>query len=681
MSRRLLAALAVVVAVPFAARNAAGQDAEAEREPLPFVALVGDGSAPRPDDVLLAGGWNPRLMFRGVEGEPRLRFEGPRAFEVGADGSETMVYLQVSGGTVSAGLLPLEDALKIPKADLGRLRGIHFDGWRPEFAPLLAAVRPERCFVDVEMGVLNTLPAFPAGLRGLRIEGFLDAPVDLGGLAGQRDLRMLIVCRANVRDWSPLAGPSELVWLEAVILPDTVASVPPLPHLRRYEARFEDEVTEVSFLERFPALREAILYGTGVTDLKVLERLPHLEVLDATHAPVTRLPAVTLPALRTARLLGHRLASEDLRAFLDANPQCATLHSWKALLHAETGGLDRLRLRTGGTCHRNVAEERTLFETDDADEIRAFLATIAVDDPASRGHCSCCGGPTIELSRGGELAMVLSVHHGQLLRWGGWPGDARLTPDSADALCDWLSAHGAPSESPRQGEARRAREDREREAAQDVLLGRERGAAVRAADDAGVFAETIRRAEPDDRKRTVLLLRLARLADGNDGSPGQRVTERARKMLEGEPALAPVLLALLTDEDVADEQRRMAAGAVYRLDSDSSPLTAEDLARLRVPAARVFIAQGTSSALDSAERLLREQDDDEARALVPALLPPRDATGRPLATPDPEDLYRACEIATWCAETDLPYLRALAAASRSPESWTKQLEWYIGRRK
>src|SRR5687768_5241963 len=53
---------------------------------------------------------------------------------------------------------------------------------------------------------------------------------------------------------------------------------------------------------------------------------------------------------------------------------------WARKLQTEVAGADRLRIRTGGTCHRRVEEEQTLAELADAVEIGRMVKFIDIDD-------------------------------------------------------------------------------------------------------------------------------------------------------------------------------------------------------------------------------------------------------------------------------------------------------------
>jgi hypothetical protein len=106
-------------------------------------------------------------------------------------------------------------------------------------------------------------------------------------------------------------------------------------------------------------------------------------------------------------------------------------------------GADRVRVRTGGTCHRNLADEKTIFEEKDPATIARVIASLRIDAAKSGHHCMCCGGPSIEFYRGDELLVTLGCHHGNALRWvEGWRGDGVMTTDSAAELNGWLRANG-----------------------------------------------------------------------------------------------------------------------------------------------------------------------------------------------------------------------------------------------
>ena len=116
---------------------------------------------------------------------------------------------------------------------------------------------------------------------------------------------------------------------------------------------------------------------------------------------------------------------------------------WTAQLQTALAGSDRLRVRSSGTCHRDVSSETTLYETKDAKLISGLVGLIAVDVPKSQGACMCCGSPTLEFYKAGTLILTLGVQHGRALRWldGPWTADAQLTTASGDRFVKWMTNH------------------------------------------------------------------------------------------------------------------------------------------------------------------------------------------------------------------------------------------------
>lgn len=116
---------------------------------------------------------------------------------------------------------------------------------------------------------------------------------------------------------------------------------------------------------------------------------------------------------------------------------------------------DSLRIRSGGACHRNEKEEKTLHSLTGNQKVLDFVKRVEFSE--CDGECECCGNPTFEFYRGKKLLAMVSFHHGTHLRWReGWRGDAYLTDASRDWLINWLAERGVTEpkkevESSRQG--------------------------------------------------------------------------------------------------------------------------------------------------------------------------------------------------------------------------------------
>ncbi len=158
--------------------------------------------------------------------------------------------------------------------------------------------------------------------------------------------------------------------------------------------------------------------------------------------------------------------------------------SWTGSLRKAAQGTTRLRIRSGGTCHRQIDEEMTLVEITNRQDIERFLEIADIDRWRSGGVCLCCGNPTFEFYAGDRLLAMISFHHGKRLRWaeGRWNGDGQLTTRSRDSLLSWLSEHGV--DGPRQAREQTQRYRAEERRAEDryaELVGRRTLAAAAAA--------------------------------------------------------------------------------------------------------------------------------------------------------------------------------------------------------
>jgi len=109
-------------------------------------------------------------------------------------------------------------------------------------------------------------------------------------------------------------------------------------------------------------------------------------------------------------------------------------------------GATALRVRSGGLCHRVLADERALLATVDAAEIRAVTGCLRIPPPAPNPEitgCRCCGDPTLEFFKDDQLLVAIGRHHGVMIR-SEIIGDQELTRASAEALCRWLADRGIP---------------------------------------------------------------------------------------------------------------------------------------------------------------------------------------------------------------------------------------------
>ena len=81
-----------------------------------------------------------------------------------------------------------------------------------------------------------------------------------------------------------------------------------------------------------------------------------------------------------------------------------------------------------------------LLEVSEPTDLAALRPTMRIIDGPG-GHCMCFGGPTLEmLSADRSRLALLSIHHGNAIRWTQWKDDAELI--DGRSLLEWLSQRG-----------------------------------------------------------------------------------------------------------------------------------------------------------------------------------------------------------------------------------------------
>jgi hypothetical protein len=108
-------------------------------------------------------------------------------------------------------------------------------------------------------------------------------------------------------------------------------------------------------------------------------------------------------------------------------------------------GVTDVRVRSGGTCHRQIDEERVLAVETSPGSIRRLTDSLDLKVTLDIIRCRCCGNPTLEFLKGQELAFSVSIHHGVILRTEE-SGDVELSEGGVKQLRDGLAAHGVGSD-------------------------------------------------------------------------------------------------------------------------------------------------------------------------------------------------------------------------------------------
>lgn len=216
---------------------------------------------------------------------------------------------------------------------------------------------------------------------------------------------------------------------------------------------------DLGFVRAMPELRELEVRHAGLTNLEPLAGHPALRHVEAPFNPVASLPTQPWPVVQRVNVLGSRLSNDQAQAFRAAHPQATLTWNHQETLMEKLRLADKLRVRSGGTCHRDPSREKTLVEVTDRAQLGVLTGQMTVREPEDSLSCMCCGEPTFEFYSEGKLLTSVGFHHGQLLRWSdGWESDCQLTAQSATALVDWLANQGleGPKTSLQVAEQRRA---------------------------------------------------------------------------------------------------------------------------------------------------------------------------------------------------------------------------------
>ncbi len=356
----------------------------------------------------------------------------------------------------------------LPPEDIGELRGIELDAWTDDVARSLKSLNPRQACVmlhgDAVVGAKREFPPLPSGLRHLMVrENNNFAGIqDYQPIRELKELRFLSLnAMVGAFDCNFIREAKGITHL--TLRPRTITNVEALgdlAELRDLDLHFNRDVKSVAFAQKLTKLETLNLFYTAVDDLTVLGGHPALRHIDARSTPLSKLPLdKPMPALRVLDALSARVSETDGKAFAKLNPRCKLKVTWRAALLDALEGVDRVRVRTGGTCHRDIARERTLHEEKDAAKVRDLIAQIQIDERQSGFHCMCCGEPSLEFFKGDKLVLTLGYHHGRSMRWvGGWPADCLLTPPSAQHFQKWLAQHVPEIENAQKQEVAYARQ-------------------------------------------------------------------------------------------------------------------------------------------------------------------------------------------------------------------------------
>lgn len=340
---------------------------------------------------------------------------------------------------------------KLSPEDIRQLRAVILDDWTDDLPKSLAQLDPARVCItlhgDAAVGKERSVPPLPRQLRALIVaeNNNMRGLQDYKPLAELKDLRYLQLRSMTASfDCSHLKDLQKLsdVALTARGLRNTDA-LGDVAALRHLNLSYNRDLRDITFAARLSKLETLKVSHGAVRDLSSLAGHPALQHVEAYQTPLQKLPLdKPMPALRTLEALSTSVSDADAAAFAKLNPQCKVSVRWNQALANALDGVDRIRVRTGGTCHRDIPREHTLYEEKDAAQVRALVQQIKIEESDDLRYCMCCGEPSLEFYKNGKLVLTLGYHHGDSLRWReGWPSDGEMTQECAAYLRKWLADH------------------------------------------------------------------------------------------------------------------------------------------------------------------------------------------------------------------------------------------------
>jgi len=396
------------------------------------------------------------MLTLGTEKELRFKTPEEKTGQLLIETKEGPQVIAIRAGETLAAdgekALPINGWEKLSPAQLKNLRGVELGTWSKDLSEKLNACDLPHLTLMLQLDRVNeapnieSLPELPEGLAGLFLTTGNDgALTEIKSLANLKSLRFLLI-RAQIAEWDAgiLKEMKELRHLDiSGQLAGNLATLGALKNLRVLHLDYE-RLADLGFAKELPDLRELTCSGSQVADVQALGGHPHLEHLDLNRCPIQKLPEQVLPALRKLEFVGSSVPEEEAARFAKAHPQCTLVNTWRTALLSAAQGVTRIRVRTGGVCHRAPIAEKSIVELKTPEEIAQFFGMLELNEAKSGQQCPCCGGPTFECFVGNEMKLVLVYHHGQLLRWanGPWPGDAAITEACGKALAAWLSKQG-----------------------------------------------------------------------------------------------------------------------------------------------------------------------------------------------------------------------------------------------
>lgn len=370
---------------------------------------------------------------------------------VGNDGDDKVIGAQVDWTYRDKRKVVFNPFATLSTDQIKGLRGIRLNSWPDGLTKKLGYIDLNHTCVtitdDTATGRRSELPPLPEGLLYLNIDESSSMGVkDYNLLRKQSQLRFfaLNAMGEDAFDVKMISANRQLRFLdlggEDLMNVQTLAN---FTNLRELHLEWCPDVDNIRFVRDMTHLKVLWVRNSSVMDMTPLAGLKELTIVNADQTPVSRLPEGEFDCLSMLRIMSTKVTENEIARFCKANPQCEVHYRWDESLRRSLKGITRIRVRSGGTCHRDKAAERTLFEETNPGKIEMFTKRFAINEGGSGFHCMCCGSPSFEFYNNEELVVTLGFHHGRSLRWPeGWPSDALMTGEFADYVCKWLAENG-----------------------------------------------------------------------------------------------------------------------------------------------------------------------------------------------------------------------------------------------
>lgn len=382
----------------------------------------------------------PRCLVVGPPGRYSFTFnlggEPARGYLTRPGEERRLVWLRIRQSE-DHGRIVVEDPLRgLSRAQLKDLRGVHIEGWSKTVAAEVA--RLDLAQVCISTDARPPVAELPAGIRYLAISPLY--PQDLPEL---RRFRKLVFLSVHTYD-----DPFDAAWIAALTnLQDLQIAVGVLENanrlqtlhsIRRLTLHALKGIEKLEFLPAMPALRQLSVHGP--VDLTPVRQLANLVELDASSSAASRLPPAKLPALRKVNVMSTKVSDAEVEQFRTLNPNAEVLHRWTALLRPHLLGASEVQLEV--LPMRRGDPQRSITVRDAADVAKLVAALEIANPPYFLYGCEPTHRLTFKRPGGPPEGEVIFLTQGDTVLWGGFPGNAPLTPAGLRETQAWMARHG-----------------------------------------------------------------------------------------------------------------------------------------------------------------------------------------------------------------------------------------------